>query len=132
MSRTRSKVTRTVRPGKPGTLKYVRRFGDLLVCVRYRLDTKRGLRFTTAEIVVDERPWRSGDSFDLTLSRIDAPESVMVRVGFHETLLRARVRSAGGRWDANWKAWELPFEVVKRIGLEGRVVFRSEQQDASR
>lgn len=132
MSRTRSKVTRTVRPGKPGTLKYVRRFGDLLVCVRYRYDEKRGLRFTTAEIVVDERPWQGGVHMDLSQAHVEAPESVLVRVGFHETLLRARVRGAGGRWDPKWKAWELPLEVVKRMGLEGRVVFRSEQRDASR
>jgi len=121
-----------VRPGRPGTLKYVRRFGDLLVCVRYRYDTKRGLRFTTAEIVVDERPWRAGDSFDLSLSRIDPPESVLVRVGYHETQLRARVRGAGGRWDPMQKAWALPLEVVKQMGLEGRVVFRSEQPHPSR
>ena len=126
MPRTRSKVTRTVRPGKPGTLKYVRRFGDLLVAVRYRYDAQRMARFTTAEIVVDERPWQGGVRIDLTLGYVEAPESVLVRVGFHETLLRARVRGAGGRWEPKWRAWELPLEVVKRMGLEGRVVFRTE------
>jgi hypothetical protein len=130
MNRTRSKVTRTVRPGRPGTLKHVRRFGDLLVCVRYRYDEQRRARFTTAEVIVDERPWQGGVRIDLTLGHIEAPESVLVRVGFHETLLRARGRSAGGRWHPKWKAWELPLEVVKRMGMEGRIVFRSEQRPA--
>ena len=127
-----SKIVRTVRPGKPGTLKYVRRYGDLLVAVRYRYDPDRRVRFTTVEVVVDERPWMPGGRVDLSLSDVEPPESVLVRVSFHETQLRARVRGAGGHWDARWKAWELPFEVVRRMGLEGRVVFRTEQRDARR
>ena len=47
----------TLRPGQKGTKKLVTRFGDRLICVRYRYDTTRGKRFTTVELIVDESDW---------------------------------------------------------------------------
>ncbi|MFI5198689.1 MAG: hypothetical protein ACHQJD_08735, partial [Thermoanaerobaculia bacterium] len=47
-----SEVRKTLRPGKRGTRKLVKAFGDRLVCVRYRYERKRGLRWTTVELVV--------------------------------------------------------------------------------
>ena len=132
MAKKASKVVRTVRPGVPGTHKYVRCYGDRLVAVRYRYHTERRVRFTTVEVIVDERPWQPGMHLRLALDDIPQPESVLVQVGFHETQLRARVRGAGGRWVADERAWELPLETVKRMGLEGRLVFRSEPRRRSR
>lgn len=119
------KVQRTVRPGARGTLRYVRRYGDDLVAVRYRYDAARQLRYTTVELVVDERPWFPGGRVGALTHSIDPPERVFVEVSYHEDLLRARVRNAGGRWDPKRRAWELPFETVKRMGLEGRIQFKT-------
>jgi hypothetical protein len=47
----------TVRPGQRGTKKLVRRFGERLICVRYRYDASQRKRFTTVELIVDEAPW---------------------------------------------------------------------------
>jgi hypothetical protein len=131
MSQRKSKVVRTVKPGQPGTLKYVRRYGDLLVAVRYRYHAARRVRFTTVEVIIDERPWLPGMDFRIALDGLDAPESVLVQASYHETQLRARIRGAGGRWHAEERAWELPLETVKRMGLEGRIVFKSRQGDRS-
>jgi hypothetical protein len=103
----------------------MRRYGDLLVAVRYRYDARRGRRFTTVELVVDERPWTDYARIDSALDRIEPPESVLIQVGFHEPQLRARVRQAGGRWRPEAKAWELPFERVRALGLGGRIVFKA-------
>lgn len=46
-----------IRPGKPGTKKLTQKFGEDLVCVRYRYDKKRKKRYTTVEVVIDESPW---------------------------------------------------------------------------
>jgi len=118
------RVQRTVRPGARGTLRYIRRYGDALVAVRYRYDARRHLRYTTVELVVDERPWSPGGRSGLINTDQDSPECVMIRVDFHEGQLRARVRNAGGRWNPKEKAWEMPFEAVKRMGLEARIVFK--------
>lgn len=125
------KVVRTVKPGKPGTRKYVRCYGDRLVAVRYRYHTERRVPFTTVEVIVDERPWAPGMHLRLALDDIEAPESVLIQIGFHETQLRARVRGAGGRWAPDERAWELPLERVKRMGLEGRILFKNEPRHRS-
>lgn len=119
------RVQRTVRPGARGTLKYVRRYGDALVAVRYRYDARRHMRFTTVELVVDEKPWVPGGRSGLINTDQDPPERVFVRVDYYEGQLRARVRNAGGLWNPREKAWEMPFEAVKRMGLESRILFKA-------
>jgi len=43
------------RPGQRGTQKLVTRYGDRLVCVRYRYDAAAGKRYKTVEIIIDEQ-----------------------------------------------------------------------------
>jgi hypothetical protein len=45
-----------LKPGQKGTRRLVEKFGDALLCVRYRYDAIRGVRMKTVEIVVDEKP----------------------------------------------------------------------------
>lgn len=53
------------RPGQHGTRAYVERYGNRLVCVRYRYDTAAGRRYKTVEIIVEEAPWApAGGTFD--------------------------------------------------------------------
>ena len=49
-------VIKTLWPGQAGTIKLSRRYGDALVCVRYRHDAKGAVRYTTIEVVVDQAP----------------------------------------------------------------------------
>ena len=101
-------VTKRMAPGTAGTRRLAERFGESLVCVRYRENPARGVRYTTVEIVVDQRPFR-------------APE-YLVHVAYTETALRHKVKEAGGRWDAELKLWRLPRSSVRTLGLTGRVV----------
>src|SRR5258708_13517160 len=41
-----------LKPGQNGTKKLLARFGERLVCVRYRYDEPRSLPFTTVELLV--------------------------------------------------------------------------------
>jgi hypothetical protein len=50
-------VIKRLAPGVPGTRRLQERYRDTLVCVRYRQDDTRGLRYTTVELVVDQRPF---------------------------------------------------------------------------
>jgi hypothetical protein len=47
-------VIKTLRPGQPGTKRFVKKFGNRLVCVRYRVNQNRRVRSTTVELLVDE------------------------------------------------------------------------------
>jgi hypothetical protein len=47
----------TLRPGMAGTKKLLARFGERLVCVRYRYDRASGRRFKTVELIVQDVAW---------------------------------------------------------------------------
>lgn len=52
-------LIRTVRkPGEPGTQKLIDRYGERLVCVRYRYDPAKGKRYKTVELIVAAEDWR--------------------------------------------------------------------------
>jgi hypothetical protein len=50
------RARRTLAPGQKGTKKLLREYGAQLVCVRYRYDAERRLRFTTVELIVEQSP----------------------------------------------------------------------------
>lgn len=96
-------------PGAPGTKRLVERYGDALLCVRYRHDPQRNLRLTTVELVVEERPRK--------------PEkTAWVRIAYGECELRQRIKAAGGTWHPERKLWQLPLKAIKSMKLETRVV----------
>ena len=121
------------RPGQRGTLKLVEHYGDRLVCVRYRYDAKAGMRYKTAEIILEEAKWRPPPP------RADAPrpelkvdyiedqpvrQDVWVKVFFRESGLREQVKAAGGRWSKTEKLWQMPYETAVSLGLEHRIAKR--------
>lgn len=101
-------VIKRMAPGTSGTRRQAERFGESLVCVRYRENAAQGLRYTTVEIIVDQRPF-------------DIPED-LVRVAYAETELRNKIKDAGGHWDSKLKLWRLPRTAVRTLGLADRVV----------
>jgi hypothetical protein len=110
----------TLKPGDRGTRKLVARFGKRLVCVRYRYDPFAGVRYTTVELVVAEAAWKPVQR----KPRANRPpdEMVYVRVGFGEEVLRAKMKALGAIWRPQHKVWELPWGVVRGLGIEDRVV----------
>jgi hypothetical protein len=102
----------------PGTRKLQARFGDRLVCVRYLYDKARGRRLKTVELVVEEVEWTPRDR----RPRRNASDRVGIRVDYHENALRHAVKTAGGIWRPRQRLWELRWEAVRVLGLEGRVV----------
>lgn len=106
---TPSIAIKRLQPGAPGTKRLLKRFGPSLLCVRYRLDPASGRRFTTVELVVEERPAK-------------ASADVLVRIAYNETELRSQVKNAGGVWEPEHKLWRIATPAVKALGLEKRIV----------
>lgn len=105
------RVTKTLGPDQPGALRLARQYGDALLCVRYRQDSRGVNRFTTVELIVDSAPL--------------APKStrvVGVRIQFGEEGLRIRARNAGARWDKEAMLWRMPLSMARALGLTERVV----------
>ena len=104
-------VVKKLSSGAAGTQRLLARFGAALICVRYREDASRNRRYTTVELVVDERPGK--------------PSTALVRIGYQETSLRQQIMAAGGVWDAQRKLWSLPKPAIRRLGLSDRVVSKN-------
>ena len=105
-------VRSTLIPGQKGTKKFLERYGEQLVCVRYRYDEQRRKRFTTIEIIVEESAW----------SPPEKPEIVGLRVEFKETELQRRVKQAGAKWNSAMRVWEIQYDQALALGLKKRIV----------
>jgi len=105
----------TLKPGQKGTKKLVKRYGDKLVCVRYRYDAQRKKRYKTVELIEEEVDWE-------IKSPLDVKTIVRLKVEWGETEIGRQVKRAGGVWDAQRKVWELEYGEVERLGLVDRIV----------
>ena len=115
-------VTRTLRPGKPGTIKFSNHYGDQLVAVRYRLDRASNKQYTTIELIVDEREAPLPNVNRAAYLNHKKREPVAIRVPFGEVELRQQVKTAGGYWDSRQKVWWLRYERVVVMRLKDRAV----------
>ena len=106
-----------LKPGQKGTKQLLEQYGDRLVCVRYRYDPSRGKRLKTVELIVAERDWQPRRP-----PRLAPGRPVSLRIAFAEVELRRRVKQAGGTWDADRRAWQLPYNRAVALGLGRRVI----------
>ena len=105
-----------LKPGQKGTQRLVDKFGDALLCVRYRYDEQSDENITTVEIIVDRRPR------DRQLRYRDT-DIVEVSVHFTEKGLRAGLKIAGGRWDPTEKVWKVLYGSIRNDpALVGRII----------
>jgi hypothetical protein len=102
-------------PGQKGTKKLLRQYGSQLVCVRYRYDAERRLRFKTVELIIEQAPWSP------TPMRIADTTLVGVRVGAKEVALQRQVKQAGGRWNPAERVWEMSYSRAMALGLNDRI-----------
>jgi len=122
---------RTVRrPGARGTAKLLAKYGERLVCIRYRYDPAHGKRYKTIELIIGEEDWQPPAPHPFAQeSHQKAPERfhtrrVGVRIAYDEAELRKQIKAAGGMWDPAERLWFIPEEYVRRLGLVQRVAKR--------
>ena len=108
----------TRRPGQAGTKRYVQRYGERLVRVRYLYDVDKGCRHKTVELIVETVPWQPNSRHP----RRRDEEMVAVRIGYGETDLRERAKRLGAIWRPAQKLWELYWLDAKRLGIGDRVI----------
>jgi hypothetical protein len=103
------KTRLTLTPGANGTKKLVERYGDRLVCVRYRYDEERRRRIKTVELIEDETEWAPPGTLYL------------VEIGWAEQALRERAKELGARWDPARRVWRIPRATVRALDAEDRI-----------
>ena len=94
-------------PGKKGTKSLVAKYGDALLCVRYRYDEKSRTRLKTVELIIERTPWVPA------LERL-----VPVRIGYSDMIMRERAKAAGGKWNPAEKVWYIEYGKIKGTELE--------------
>ncbi len=106
-------VVKRLRPSQPGTLKLTRRYGDALICVRYRHNADDTHRYTTVELVVEDAP---------VASRAYLDAIVLVRLAFTDAKRRHRALAHGAQWDVERQLWQMPRRTAKKLRLAKRIV----------
>jgi hypothetical protein len=101
-------VAKTLRAGAHGTKRAQAKFGDALVCVRYRHDAMRLQRLTTVELVIDASPLHPR-AFNL------AKFGLRIEPKAHD--LHRSIRAAGGQWDGRTRLWWLKGSAIRKLGL---------------
>ena len=105
-----------MRAGQPGTKRMMEIYGDKLVCIRYRYDGEKKVKYKTVEIVIDSGFWEPKAKGDNEERRIE------LKINYNEIELRAQVKEAGGIWKNEKKVWEIGYKKAKNLGLEDRIV----------
>jgi len=112
------KANKKLLPGQPGTKKLLDKYGEKLVCVRYRYDALKHKRIKTVELIEEEVSWHKNNNKKIPRNKI-----VKIRINYGEINLSRAVKSLGGRWNKSKKVWELPYGDVLDLGLEGSIVY---------
>lgn len=122
-------VRKTLQPGQQGTHRWKNKFGEKLLNVRYRYDDMRRKRYTTVEIIVEEKAYIHSPANDIvreSRERAENPDDikqyVYIKVEYQEVVVREKVKAAGAKWDAAKRAWWINKRDVEMLGLENRIV----------
>ena len=113
-------ITKTLQPGDMGTLNLVEQYGEQLICVRYRIDEASQKRYTTVELIADEKEYK----------RRTPHYPVLIKIRFEETTLRERVKAAGARWIQDEKLWQIDYRTAAKMKLKDRIIKRAVKTNA--
>jgi len=105
-----------LKPSQKGTKQLMAKYGDALVCVRYRYDEEKRKQIKTVEIIVSEREWTPPPP------RYSHDDMVPLRIGYTEKALQEQARSAGGCWDRGRKLWFVRYGSIAGTRLEKYIV----------
>jgi hypothetical protein len=110
------KTYKTLKPGQPGTKKWMDKYGKNLHCIRYKVDSENNLKYVTVELIADKKQGGRNNS------RISKNRILPLQVLFEETSIRQLIKDAGGRWNREKRVWELAYSEIVALGLEKRIV----------
>ena len=103
-------VAKTMQPDDKGAVKLARKYGETLVCVRYRLSNDGSERITTVELEVDRVGVRQRTN----------PE-VSVKIYASEADLREKAKAKGARYNGKTRLWRMTANDAVALGLASRV-----------
>jgi hypothetical protein len=104
-----------LKPGQRGTKALAKKYGDNLVCVRFRYDEVTRQRLKTIELVVERANWEPPEP------KYSPSRPVPLRIEGYELELRSQVKAAGGRWNPEKQLWFVKFGNIAGTPLEKHI-----------
>lgn len=101
-----------LKPGQRGTKRLTDKYGDALVCVRFRYDAITKQRLKTVELIIERTDWEPPPE------KFADDSLVAIKVEGYETDLRKLVKDAGGKWNPEKKLWYVRYGNIKGTPLE--------------
>ena len=111
----------TLHPDQDGAKQLRERYGEQLVCVRYRYDEATKERWKTVELIIEKTAWEP------SRPKWQADTLVALQVAAQEREVRQQVKTAGGKWNPKEVVWELPYGQAVALGLTDRIVPTAER-----
>src|SRR5262245_22266617 len=109
----------TLHPHQDGAKQLRARYGERLVCVRYRYDETKKQRWKTVELIIEKSEWEPP-------TPIQQDDTIVaIQVAAQEREVRRQVKAVGGKWNPRDIVWELPYGQVVALGLTARIVPRA-------
>ena len=110
-------VGKTMQVDTPGAVKLTRKYGDALVCVRYRVSPDGAERITTIELEVDRA----------TIQHKANP-LVAVKIYASEVEITAMAKAKGARFNGKTRLWRMHQNDSHALGLGKRIARDLEQK----
>ena len=104
-----------LRPGQPGTKKLVEKYGDALLCIRFKYDGKSRQRLKTVELVEERTEWTPPPP------RYALDALVPLRIEVSDMQIRAQAKAAGGRWNPEKRLWFVKYGSIAGTPLESYI-----------
>ena len=103
-------VAKTMQVDTPGAVKLTRKYGDALVCVRYRLSPDGAERITTIELELER----------VAVQRKANP-FVAVKIYPSETRLTTLAKAKGASFNGTTRLWRMRQNDAQSLGLRDRI-----------
>jgi hypothetical protein len=97
-----------------GTKRLVEKFGDSLLCVRFKYDAESRQRLKTVELIVEKTEWTPS-------LRYAADSLVPLRIEAADMPMRFQVKAAGGRWNPEKQLWFVKYGKIAGTSLEKHI-----------
>ena len=104
-----------LKPGQRGTKSLSEKYGDALLCVRFRYDAESRQRLKTVELIVERSEWTPPPP------QYAADTLVPLRIEAFDMPMRSRARAAGGRWNPEKQLWFVKYGKIAGTALEKHI-----------
>ena len=101
-----------LKPGQRGTKNLVEKYGEALLCVRFRYDVELRQRLKTIELIVERTEWTPPPSL------YTAETLVPLRIEAADISMRLQAKAAGVRWNPGKRLWFVKYGKIAGTPLE--------------